>query len=279
MTLKRVKSNIVKQMGRYMASHIELICVGNELLIGKVVNTNASWLAQRITESGGSVGRMTVVGDDLDEISESIRSALDREPFMIITTGGLGPTYDDMTLGGVARALGVTLEDNAEAMRMVREKYASMSFELTPARAKMAHFPRGAKAISNPVGTAPACLMEVHGVNVVCLPGVPSEMEAIFSQSIAPMISKSSEGLVFKEASLIVQGLPESALAPLLDEVRKRNPSAYFKSHPKMSEGVPLIEIHITTRSRGTDIAEKIIRGGVRDLKDALKPYGPSIID
>lgn len=265
-------------MAKRMASHIELICIGNELLIGKVVNTNASWLAQRITESGGRVGRMAVVGDDLDEISESIRSALDRKPFMIITTGGLGPTYDDMTLEGVARALGVNLEDNPDAMRMVRDKYASMSFELTPARVKMAHFPRGARAIGNPVGTAPACLMEVHGVNVVCLPGVPSEMEAIFSQSIAPIISKSSEGHVFKEASLIVQGMPESALAPVLDGVRKRNPSAYFKSHPKMSEGVPLIEIHITTRGKGTETADKIIRESVRDLKEALKPHGPRII-
>jgi len=261
-----------------MTSDVELICVGNELLIGKVVNTNASWLAQRITESGGKVGRMAVVGDDLDEISESIRSALDRKPFMIITTGGLGPTYDDMTLEGVARALGVTLEDNPEAMRMVRDKYVSMSLELTPARVKMARLPRGAKALSNPVGTAPACLIEAHGVKMVCLPGVPSEMEAIFSQSIAPIISKASEGLVFKEASLVVEGLPESALAPILDGVRKRNPSAYFKSHPKMSEGVPLIEIHITTRSKGTETADEIIRASVRDLKETLKPHGPRII-
>jgi len=261
-----------------MASDVELICVGNELLIGKVVNTNASWLAQRITESGGRVVRMEVVGDDLDEISDCIRSALDRKPFMIITTGGLGPTYDDMTLEGVARALGIALEDNPEAMRMIGDKYASMSLELTPARMKMAHFPRGAKALSNPVGTAPACLIGTQGAKIVCLPGVPSEMEAIFSQSIAPIISKASEGLVFKEASLVIEGLPESALAPILDGVRKRNPSAYFKSHPKMSEGVPLIEIHITTRSKGAEMADEIIRASVWDLREALKPHGPRII-
>jgi len=197
---------------------------------------------------------------------------------MIVTTGGLGPTYDDMTLEGVARALGTIMEDNPEALRMIRDKYASMSLELTPARVKMARFPRGAKALSNPVGTAPACLMEAHGVKVVCLPGVPSEMEAIFNQSIAPIISKASEGLVFREASVVIQGLPESALAPVLDGLRKRNPSAYFKSHPKMSEGVPLIEIHITTRGKGTETADRTIRDGVRDLEQTLKSHGTRII-
>lgn len=261
-----------------MISHVELICIGNELLIGKVVNTNASWLAQRITELGGRVGRIEVVGDNLDEISNSIRAALGRKPFMIITTGGLGPTYDDMTLEGVARALGTVLEDNSEALGMVRGKYASMSLELTPARIKMARLPKGATALENPVGTAPGCLMDSDGTNLICLPGVPSEMEAIFTRGVVPIITKASGGIVYKEVSVVVQGIPESALAPILDEVRKRHPSAYFKSHPKMSEGVPLIEIHISTRDKGAEAAERTIRESVRDLKETLMPHGPSVV-
>jgi nicotinamide-nucleotide amidase len=261
-----------------MASHVELICIGNELLIGKVVNTNASWLAQRITELGGRVGRIEVVGDNLDEIAESIRSAMARKPYLIITTGGLGPTYDDMTLEGVARALGLVLDDNAEALRMVTAKYASMSMELTPARHKMARLPKGAHALENPVGTAPGCLMESDGIKFICLPGVPSEMEAIFSHSVAPIVSEASGGLVYGEASIVVQGMPESALAPILDDVRKRHASAYFKSHPKMAEGVPLIEIHISARGKGIKDAEDIVRSSARDLKDALIPYGPKVM-
>jgi len=256
----------------------ELICVGNELLIGKVVNTNASWLSRRITELGGNVRRVVVVGDSLDEISQSLKSALERKPFMVITTGGLGPTYDDMTLEGVARALGVPLEENPEALKMIQDKYASLSLELTPARRKMARLPKGSAALPNPVGMAPGCLAEHGGTKIVCLPGVPSEMEAIFSQSVEPIITKASGGLVFREGSLIVRGIPESGLAPILDEVRKKNPLAYFKSHPKRHEGKPLIEIHVSNTSESKEAAEKIVRDGMKDLIEALKSCGAEIV-
>jgi nicotinamide-nucleotide amidase len=261
-----------------MASYVELICIGNELLIGKVVNTNASWLAQQVTALGGDVRRISVVADNLDEISDGLRSTLERRPFLIITTGGLGPTYDDMTLEGVAKALGLGLEANFEALNMVRGKYASMSLEVTPARAKMARLPKGATALPNPVGTAPGCLICSAGSRIVCLPGVPAEMEAIFAQSIAPIVEEFSGGLVFKEASIIVEGMPESELAPILDAVRGLNPSAYFKSHPKMSEGVPLIEIHVSTRVKGSGSAMEIVGVGISDLKEAILPRGVRII-
>lgn len=261
-----------------MGPQFELICIGNELLIGKVINTNASWLAKRITELGGNVRRIVVVGDNLDEISDSLKSALGRKPFMVITTGGLGPTFDDMTLEGVAMALSVPLEDNPDALQMVRDKYASLSLELTPARIKMARLPKGSVALPNPVGTAPGCLIEYVGTKIVCLPGVPTEMEAIFSQSVAPIIAKASGGLVFKEESLIVRGIPESGLAPILDEVRKKNPLAYFKSHPKKHEGKPLIEIHVSTTSSDEEAAEKIVRESIKDLIGALKAHDAEML-
>jgi len=256
----------------------ELICIGNELLIGKVVNTNASWLAEKITGLGGNVRRIEVVPDELDEISDAIRLALRRNPFIIITTGGLGPTYDDMTLAGVARALDVELEVNGKALEMVRSKYASMSLEITPARAKMANLPKGGTAISNPVGTAPGCLVEFAGTKIVSLPGVPSEMQAIFTRSVAPMLEAASGGMVFREASLVFQGIPESALAPILDEVRKRNSLAYFKSHPKMYEGVPLIEVHISTTEASKEKAEEVVRKGLLDLKEAVVLHGAKVL-
>ncbi|MBO3803198.1 MAG: nicotinamide mononucleotide deamidase-related protein [Candidatus Brockarchaeota archaeon] len=261
-----------------MAVYAELICVGNELLTGKVVNTNASWLAEKATGLGVEVRRIEVVGDDLGEISDAIRLALGRKPSFIITTGGLGPTYDDMTLAGVARAIGVELEVNEKALEMVRRKYESMSLELTPARIKMANLPKGGTAIANPAGTAPGCLVEFAGTKIVSLPGVPSEMQAIFAQSVAPMLEAAAGGMVFKEASIVLQGIPESALAPILDEVRKRNLPAYFKSHPKMSEGVPLIEVHVSAKEASGDKAERIVRKGVLDLKEAAILHGAKIL-
>jgi molybdenum cofactor synthesis domain-containing protein len=262
-----------------MTINVEIICIGNELLIGKIVNTNASWLAGRVTELGARVRKIEVVGDDLDEISDAIRSSLNRNPFIIITTGGLGPTYDDMTLAGVARALGVELEVNPEALEMIRSKYASMSLEITPARKKMAYLPKGGVAIANPVGTAPACLIEFCGSKIVSLPGVPSEMQAIFTNSIAPILAKASGGRAFREASIILKEIPESALAPILDEVRKRNVGAYFKSHPKMSEGIPIIEVHISATDASGEKAEEIVRKGLMDLRETAILNGAKILE
>lgn len=102
---------------------LEIICIGNELLIGKTSNTNATWLAKSVTSLGLPVTRIAVVEDDVDEIAGTIREALARKPKLIITTGGLGPTFDDKTLEGIAKALGRRLEVNANALRMVRTKY------------------------------------------------------------------------------------------------------------------------------------------------------------
>ena len=106
-----------------MNQQMEIVCVGNELLIGKTLNTNAHWLARRATSLGIMVKQITVVGDDVDEIAKVIREALKRKPRFIITTGGLGPTFDDKTLEGIAKALNLKLEVNEKALKMVRKKY------------------------------------------------------------------------------------------------------------------------------------------------------------
>jgi molybdenum cofactor synthesis domain-containing protein len=130
---------------------VEIICIGNEILIGKILNTNAQWLAKRITALGGHVRRTNVVGDALDEISSVLKDALSRKPFLIITTGGLGPTFDDMTLEGLAKALNVPLKLNPEAERMVRARYeryqaeTGRRIEMTPERLKMATIPEGGR--------------------------------------------------------------------------------------------------------------------------------------
>ncbi|MGQ9469776.1 MAG: molybdopterin-binding protein, partial [Nitrososphaerales archaeon] len=128
----------------------EIITIGNELLIGKTLNTNAHWLARQITSLGGRITRITVIGDDTNEISLSIKEAIQRKNNFIITVGGLGPTYDDKTLQGVAKALKRELIINDDALKMVEKKYEYMvdhgilkKAELTPARVKMATLPRG----------------------------------------------------------------------------------------------------------------------------------------
>lgn len=140
---------------------IEIISIGNELLIGKTLNTNAQWLAKRLTTLGLNVHRITTISDDVEEISAAVKEAILRKPDFLITTGGLGPTFDDKTLKGITKALGTRLEKNKEASKMIEEKYKIYAkeqglekIELTPARMKMAKLPKGAKPLLNPVGTA-----------------------------------------------------------------------------------------------------------------------------
>lgn len=266
------------------AAQVEIICVGNELLIGKILNTNAQWLAKKITCLGLSVRRVTVVGDDLDEIASAIREAIQRRPAFIVTTGGLGPTFDDKTLEGVARALNRELEVNADALEMIKKKYMKYvsegrieKFEMTPARIKMATLPKGAKPLPNPVGTAPGVLIEYEDIKLVMLPGVPQEMEAIFENSIEPLLHEIAGNLTFYEASLDVKGLPESELAPVIEQVMKDNPYVYIKSHPKISEKISHLELHFSTTSENPEVARQRIERAILEISEIIREKGGKI--
>lgn len=262
---------------------VEVICIGNELLIGKITNTNAQWLARRITSLGGHVRRINVVGDALDEISSALRESLSRKPFLIITTGGLGPTFDDMTLEAIARMLEAPLRVNEEALKMVRERYRQREavsggkIELTPARLKMATLPEGAEPLRNPVGTAPGVLLALEESKVVALPGVPREMEAIFDDSVETMIREAAGNVFVREKSLEVTGVMESAMAPLIDETMRENPYVYIKSHPKASEARPSIELHLMTASQLKSEAEKRVEAAAEKISQLILEHGGKI--
>ncbi|MCW4004338.1 MAG: molybdopterin-binding protein [Candidatus Bathyarchaeota archaeon] len=238
-----------------MAIDMEVICVGNELLIGKIPNTNAHWLAKQATQLGVNVKRVTVVQDLIDEIANSICEAIARKPRFIITTGGLGPTFDDKTLQGIARALNRKLEVNPAALEMVKQRiieYAKKrqmptETELTPPRVKMATFPEKTEPIINPIGTAPVAKANVDDTVLFALPGVPSEMEAIFTQTIKPLLKEAVGCNMFCEQSIFVEDIMESRLAPLIDQVMSENEGVYIKSHPMLTEIKPRIEAHLTT--------------------------------
>jgi len=262
---------------------VEIISVGNELLIGKIANTNAQWLARRVTSLGGHVRRISVVGDALDEISSVLEDSLSREPSLIITTGGLGPTFDDMTLEAIARTLKVPLNVNEEALRMVKEKYRQYEvtterrIELTPARLKMATLPRDAKPLRNPVGTAPGVLLTAGKSKIVALPGVPKEMEDIFEDGVEPLIREEVGDTFICERSLRVTEIMESALAPLIDETMRDNPHVYIKSHPKAFEFNPSIELHLMTSSKSKDLAEKRVEAAAEKISQLILEHGGKI--
>lgn len=273
-----------------MVVRMEIICVGNELLIGKTLNTNAHWLAKRATTLGLIVNRITVVRDDVEDISAVVSDALKRRPRFLVTTGGLGPTFDDKTLEGIAKALKRQLGVNEEAMRRVREKYETYlkegkiaKVELTPSRIKMATFPEETQPLHNPVGTAPGMLARVNETFLIALPGVPPEMEAIFDESLIAMMKKEAGRSAFFEKSILAENVMESNLAPLIDRVMHDNPHVYIKSHvytksnAHAAEGKPHIELHFSATANNPKAAMDWLDKAIAQLTELVQNSGGKV--
>jgi nicotinamide-nucleotide amidase len=267
-----------------MAATMEIICVGNELLIGKVINTNASWLGKRATSLGINVKRITVCADDVEEMAAVFREVIARKPDFIVSTGGLGPTFDDKTLQGVAAALSLKVSVNVEALRMVKERYTEYARkrnvpegDLTPARLKMATLPEGTAPVTNPIGTAPGVRVDVDGTVLFVLPGVPIEMEAIFEASIVPLLRVASGDVGFYEKSVFADNIFESYLAPMIDVVMKANPFVYIKSHVKREEGRPHIELHFSTSGKPAEHPEVKVEKAAAELSALIVKAGGKV--
>ena len=261
-------------------TRFNLITVGYEILDGKILNTNSKWLAERITSMGGRVDRMITVGDDVDEIVWAIRESIKSGVDWIITSGGLGPTYDDLTLKGVAKALRRKLVLNRKALEMLKRRYEKLyekgvipSPELTPQRVKMAMLPRGGKPLKNDVGSAPGVLLRYGKTRIVCLPGVPSELKNIFENEVEPLIRKGLKRVYRVERWFEVKGIAESTLAPKLEILRLRNPNVYIKSHPRMEEGKSVIRVQLISAANRLKTAEKRIEDVAESLKKIVMEF------
>jgi molybdenum cofactor synthesis domain-containing protein len=256
---------------------VEIVAVGNELLMGDVLDTNTNWLCRKITGLGGRVVRAVMVRDELGSIAKEVKSALERSTQVIFTTGGMGPTDDDMTLTAVAEATGLPLLLNRKALDMVEEKYrllVEMGYiednPMNPGREKTARLPDGARPILNPVGAAPGVLLHVGPSKIVSLPGVPSEMKGIFEGPLQPILKGIFGQGAYYQLQTKVKYNDESILAPILKKVVEGNPETYVKSH--VGAFGPEVEIKVTLSAAGTDMAEAKgrVEAALSDLKSLL---------
>ena len=254
-----------------------IITIGNEILIGKIVNTNFAWLGRKLTLLGYKVRRGMIVPDDINEIANAFVCAMRAGAKVIVSTGGLGPTFDDKTAEGLATALGVELELNKKAFEMVKKKYKEKNLELTEHRIKMAKLPRGAIPIPNAIGTAPGIYIIHDNTHIFALPGVPKEMMTMFEDYVEPILREIGPKLFFIEKSIITRGIPESTIAPIIDKVMRES-RVYIKSHPKTSErGEYIVELHITASSMRKEDAEKEVKNASRMLVKEIKKLGGTI--
>jgi len=163
---------------------VELFIIGNEILIGDIQDTNTHWLCKQIHSLGGQVVRVTMLRDISEIIAAETHAALFRGAKIIITSGGLGPTADDLTLAAIAKGAGLEVRLHEQALQMVKVRYDELAAQgvlaqggLNPPREKMAWLPVGALPLHNPVGTAPGVLLHTGKTTVISLPGVPSELK------------------------------------------------------------------------------------------------------
>ena len=193
----------------------EILCVGTELLIGDIVNTNAAYLARRLGTLGIGVYRQSVVGDNPERLAADLNTALDRTD-LVITSGGLGPTADDLTKEVAARVFGRCMQMHAPSLERIERYFAATGREMTPNNRKQALMPEGATVFQNDYGTAPAlALTREDGKVLVMLPGPPRELEPLFREQVEPFLRPRCEAVLFSR-NVHIAGLGESAVESVL---------------------------------------------------------------
>jgi nicotinamide-nucleotide amidase len=196
----------------------ENIAIGDELLYGQVVNTNAVFIGQRLAEAGVELQWTTVVGDDPDRIGQALRTALGRVD-VVVATGGLGPTHDDRTIEAYAGLVDRPLVENERALENIRRIFSGRGLAMSPANRKQALVPEGATVLDNPLGTAPGVLDDPEGKQVFFLPGVPHEMENLMETEVLPRLRERAVGGAIVHRYVCTTGIGESSLFELIKDV------------------------------------------------------------
>ena len=265
---------------------VELFAIGNELLVGQVLDTNTHWLIQSITALGAHVRRAHIVRDEYGEISDAIGGAIRRAPRLIVTTGGLGPTDDDLTFRALAQLLGLPLVEDPVALEMVRRRYEHLaairpnfSAELNEARRKMAWFPRGATPLVNPNGAAPGLALDVNErTTLVSLPGVPSEMKDIFGTSMQPVLARTIGAGGYIERTIVLDRGDESRIAALLQAVQDAHPSVYVKSRGQMLEDGLRLTVVLSRGGRDLPAIRDAVTRAQQDAVAGLGALGYAVL-
>jgi len=202
-----------------------IISCGTELVSGQCVDTNSAWLSEQLTAHGVRVAEHITVGDEVADIADAVRRALERAELVIIT-GGLGPTGDDLTREGIAAAIGQPLEENPAAFAQIRAFFERWGRDMSASNRVQAMVPRGCTVIPNPRGTAPGIAYKDETRRLFALPGVPSEMRAMFDEGIRPAVQSSRGESCTLSARLLCYGISEAKLGEAIADLmaRGRNP-------------------------------------------------------
>ncbi len=242
-----------------------IISIGNELLSGQTVSTNASYLSERLLSVGIPVVSSYTVGDDIDTIVRAFNLA-STDAELVLATGGLGPTDDDLTRSALAEFLGVELQLQNELLQKIQNIFTNRNLQMSAKNKIQAYIPAGAKALANSRGTAPGIMAEVNSKLLVALPGVPSEMERMFAESVLPELQRLAGGQAVVVRKLRCFGTGESNIAELLGPLMQRGRNPLINCTAK--HGVITLTINATAEDK--DTARQMAEKDVKSLRDKL---------
>ena len=249
----------------------EIIAVGTELLLGQIVDTNSAYMAQQMTTIGLDLHYKSTVGDNLERIKSTLRNALGRSDF-IITTGGIGPTLDDLTREAVAEVLGKPLVFNQVLFDQISEFFTRMGRTASPNNRKQAFIPEGAIPIENPVGTAPGFIAEQDGKAIIIVPGVPHEMRYFMEHAVLPYLrNKLGIREVIVSRVLKLFGIGESLVDDRLKDLIEQgtNPTIGLLAHTQIGE----IHIRLTAKANERSRAETLNASLEAEIRERLQEF------
>lgn len=247
----------------------EVISVGTELLLGNIVNTNAQFLAEKCALLGLSMYHQTVVGDNPERLSQCIRTALDRAD-IVIFTGGLGPTEDDLTKEVCAQVMGLPLKEDLHTRARIQEYFQNSIYKkITENNWKQAMVPEGARVLDNHNGTAPGLILEKDGKTAILLPGPPGELYPLFNQQVYPYLQELCPEKILSRMVKICgcgESMVEEQILDLIDT--QTNPT--IATYAKTGE----VHLRVTAKAASTEAAEQMIKPVVKELK---KRFGSKV--
>lgn len=243
----------------------EIIAVGSELLTPARLDTNSLYLTEQLNRLGIEVVRKVVVGDQRNQIRDAFGEALGRVE-LVVSTGGLGPTEDDLTREAVAELLGRKLQRNDAILRSIEARFRRIGRQMPEVNARQAMVPEGAVVLENSRGTAPGLWMETDGHIVILLPGPPPELKAVFSEQVEPRLAKRTSGLRLFRRELRVAGMAESEVEQRIAPIYTR----YADAETTLLASPGEIQVHLRVWSRNATAAEKLLDEMVERIVLAL---------
>lgn len=247
----------------------EIITIGTELLLGQIVDTNSAWLAEKLAELGIDVYYKAVVGDNKQRVIETLHNSLDRSD-LVITTGGLGPTQDDITREAVAEALDQELVKSDSVLEQVKCYFHQSGREMSENNVTQAYFPEEAEIIENPKGTAPAFLVAEDDKIVVSLPGVPGEMKHLMEEKVIPYLQENlfTEQVIHSRV-IKTCGIGESDLETEVADIVAQQTNPTIALLADSGE----VKIRLTAKAETETEAQKLIEQEEEKLRDRINDY------